>query len=147
MRPINFIIFIVFLLVSCNKTSKNIESNVELRDIVMMTELKDEEEAIKKYEYYHSAKGVWPEVVNAAKVSGIKKIKIYRFANRLVMIITVPVDANMDEINRKYEESSKKIKKWSELMLEFQQPPDGTRDGAIWVPMVLIHDYENGRVR
>ncbi len=117
------------------------------RDIVMLTELKDDEEAIKKYEYYHSAKGVWPEVINAAKVSGIESIKIYRFANVLVMILTVPGNIDMNEVNRKYAASSERIKEWSQLMSTFQQAPAQSKDGSIWVPMKLIHDYCNGIVK
>jgi len=42
------------------------EQEVRTRDIVMMTELKDEAEVIEKYEYFHSKEGVWPEVIHAA---------------------------------------------------------------------------------
>jgi len=125
----------------------NAEKVMTTKDLVFMADLKNEKEAIEKYTYYHSAEGVWPEAVHAAKVSGIEKIKIYRFGNHLVMIITVPADADMDEINRKYAESSNRIGEWGELMSALQQSPDGAEDGEIWVPMELIHDFENGVVK
>ncbi len=125
----------------------NAEKVMTTKDLVFMADLKNEKEAIEKYTYYHSAEGVWPEAAHAAKVSGIEKIKIYRFGNHLVMIITVPADADMDEINRKYAESSNRIGEWGELMSALQQSPDGAEDGEIWVPMELIHDFENGVVK
>lgn len=132
------------------ETTLSITMKKEIRptkDLVFMADLKNEEEAIKKYCYYHSAEGVWPEVLHAAKVSGIEKVKIYRFGNHLVMIITVPANADMDEVNRKYAESSNRIKEWGELMSTFLQPPTGAEKGETFVPMELIHDYENGVVK
>ena len=63
------------------------------------------------------------------------------------MILTVPEDADMDDINRKYAESSNKIAAWGRLMTTFQQAPSGSREDETWVPMELIHDYENGMVK
>ncbi len=123
------------------------EKEMITKDLVFMADLKNEKEAIEKYTYYHSAEGIWPEVVHAAKSSGIKKIKIYRFANHLVMIVTIPEDADMEEINRKYGESSSRIKEWGELMATFQQAPSGAGEDETFVPMELIHDYENGVVK
>jgi hypothetical protein len=117
------------------------------RDLVYMTELKDEAEAIKAYDYYHSAAGCWPEMTHAARVSGFVKIRIYRFGNRLVMIQTIPVGADLDEINRRYADSSERTKEWGALMSKFQQPPPGAPPGQVWVPMRLIYDYEHGRLR
>ncbi len=128
-------------------TNKPAGALTQTRDIVMMAELKDETEATEKYEYYHSAEGVWPEVVHAARVSGFEKIKIYRFSNKLVMILTLPRDLDMDEVNRRYAQSSIRIKEWGELMSSFMQNPQGAEKGATWVPMILIHDYENGVVK
>lgn len=122
-------------------------ARMQTRDIVMMTELKNEAEAIEKYEYYHSAEGIWPEVVHAAQASGFEKIKIYRFSNKLVMILTLPGDLDMDEVNRKYANSSIRIKEWGEFMSSFMQTPQGAEKGATWVPMEIIHDYENGVVK
>jgi len=123
------------------------EKEMITKDLVFMADLKNEEEAIKKYTYYHSAEGVWPEVLHAAKVSGIEKVKIYRFGNHLVMIITVPANTDMDEVNRKYAESSNRIKEWGELMSSFQQAPSGAGEDETFVPMEIIHDYENGMVK
>ncbi len=117
------------------------------KEIVMMAELKNDAEAIEKYEYFHSAEGVWPEVIHAARVSGFEKIKIYRFSNKLVMILTLPKNLDIDEVNRKYAASGNRIKEWGELMDSFMQTPGGAEEGSIWVPMKIIHDYENGVVK
>jgi L-rhamnose mutarotase len=123
------------------------DQTMKLKHVVMMTELKNEAEAIEKYRHYHSAEGVWPEVVYAAKISGIQSLKIYLHGNRLVMIISIPEDLTMDEMNRRYAASSARIKEWGEIMSGFQQAPPGAKKDEVWVPMELIHDYENGNVK
>lgn len=122
-------------------------SEIKTRDIVMMTELLNEAEAIKKYEFLHSREGAWPEVVHAARTSGIQKVKIYRFANKLVMIITVPQDLDIEKMNRIYGSSSNRISDWDAVTKELMQTPEGAEEGATWVPMELIHDYKNGMVK
>ena len=116
------------------------------REIVMLTHLVDSAAAIEKYEYLHSEEGVWPEVIEAAKVSGINRIMIYRFENTLVMILRIPAEADVNEISAIYAASSPKLKEWADLMATFQVAPESLKPGEIWAPMKLIHHYENGKV-
>lgn len=48
---------------------------IKTKELVFLADLKNKEEAIKKYMYYHSVEGVWPEVVHAHR-SGIKTEEI-----------------------------------------------------------------------
>ena len=116
------------------------------RDIVMLTHLVNSKEAIEKYEYLHSEKGIWPEVVKAAEVSGIGKIKIYRFETTLVMIITIPEESDLNEISTKYAAYSPRLKEWANLMATFQIAPSSLKPGEVWAGMNLIHHYEDGVV-
>ena len=120
---------------------------LKTKDIVMMTVLRDEKEAIDKYEYYHSKEGVWPEVVHAAQSSGIREIKIYRSENRLVMIITLPENLSEELMNRKYAGSSNRMNAWDTLMKSFFWTSPTTDEKASWKSMKLIHDYKNGVVK
>lgn len=104
-------------------------------------------EDIEKYEYFHSKEGVWPEVIHAARSSGIQKIIIYRFGNRRVMIITIPRDLDKDEMNRIYASSTNRMPEWDTLMKDYMQGLPGAAEGATWVPLKLIHDDENGFVK
>jgi L-rhamnose mutarotase len=115
----------------------------DMKQIVFMAELKDEASATKKYRYYHGPEGVWPEVLHAAKESGLKSVKIYQHGNRLVMILELPEDLSLDEMNRRYAASSVRLKEWGEIMSALQQPPPGASPGETWVTMEMIHDYEN----
>ena len=118
----------------------------ETYEVVMTTELKDEPEAIRKYEFYHSKDGCWPEIENAARISGLRSVRIYRAGNRLVMILTLPDDLTLEEMDKLYQDSSPKVKEWGELMGKFQQAPPFAEEGQVWVPMKRIHDFSGGKV-
>lgn len=120
----------------------NSSSSDNTKDIVMMINLKEDSSIIKEYENYH--KNIWPEVENANKAAGIKDVKIYRFGRRLVMIITVPEDWNMEEANMLYANSSPKVKEWGELMSKYQEPvPEAPKETSSWAAMELIYQYKN----
>ena len=120
---------------------------VETKDIVMYANLKNEEEAIRQYEYYHSKEGAWPEVAKANQASGIQKIKMYRFENQLIMILTVPLDIDQDDMNEKYAASSDRIGEWGKLMEGFFAPLQVGGEEMVWVEMKKIHHYEDGAFR
>ena len=50
-------------------------------------DLIDDPELIKEYERLHEK--IWPEIYASIKNAGIEGMEIYRFANRLVMIMDV----------------------------------------------------------
>ena len=129
----------LFFNYSCSQMKETEE--VKTKDIVFTTDLVNDPEMIQKYIHYHSPEGIWPEVIQADEAAGFTSVKIYFQGNRLIMILTVPEDADMDEMNRRYAASSEKIKEWGEIMSEFQVPPPGADSGQVWVPMKLIHEY------
>ena len=50
-------------------------------------DLKNDPDLIRQYEEHHKA--VWPEIIKSIRDSGIENMEIYRFDNRLFMIMEV----------------------------------------------------------
>ncbi|MFL5811251.1 MAG: L-rhamnose mutarotase, partial [Flavisolibacter sp.] len=48
-------------------------------------DLKNDPQLILQYEDYH--KKVWPEIIDSIRDAGIESMQIYRYANRLFMIM------------------------------------------------------------
>jgi L-rhamnose mutarotase len=98
-------------------------------------DLKDDAALIAEYEDYHRA--VWPEIKESITGSGITSMEIYRFENRLFMIMetdetfTFERKAAMDAGNAKVQE-------WETLMWKFQQPLPNAKPGEKWVLMEKI---------
>ena len=100
-------------------------------------DLKDDPTLIAEYEAWHQK--VWPEIMESIRSAGIENMQIYRFANRLFMIM---------EVNKKFSFEKKstadagnaKVQEWEELMWNYQQAIPGVKAGEKWVLMNKIFE-------
>ncbi len=98
-------------------------------------DLIDDPALIGEYEAYHQT--VWPGILSSIRESGIEKMEIYRYSNRLFMIMEVnetfsfekkgAADANNEEVQR-----------WEQLMWKYQQALPGSKPGEKWVLLEKI---------
>lgn len=132
-------------LTGCNnpKPSSSEPAKTPLKRLVFMAELKDDSATIARYEQYHQANNLWPEINQAAKAAGFTQITINRFGNRLVMVQEFPADSDKRTMDSLYVASSPKLKEWGEIMATLQQAPPGAKKGEVWVEMKEIYRYPN----
>lgn len=90
---------------------------------------------IAEYEAYHQQ--VWPEIQESITSAGITDMEIYRFENRLFMIMEV--DASFS-FGRKgiMDADNPKVQDWEQLMWKYQQAIPGAKPGEKWVLMERI---------
>lgn len=100
-------------------------------------DLKDNMKLIEEYEQFH--RDVWPEIKDSIRSSGVIDMQIYRFSNRLFMIMDVNDDFSFDK-KAKSDAGNLKVQQWEELMWKFQQPVPGSEPGEKWVLMKKIFD-------
>lgn len=125
------------------KTSESVETKtVKTVDYVFTCDLVDDTEAQAAYVQYHSAEGVWPEVINACKVSGATEVKVFKQNRRLMLLIALPEDLSFATFDSLYNGSSPKMAEWGSLMGGFQMGPDGAEEGQTWVPMKAVFSYD-----
>jgi L-rhamnose mutarotase len=98
-------------------------------------DLKDDSKLIAEYEAYH--RNVWPEIKKSILDSGITNMEIYRFGNRLFMIMEADDSFSFDRKSA-MDLSNTKVKEWEQLMWKFQQPLPGSKPGEKWVLMENI---------
>lgn len=110
----------------------------------MTTDLVQDSAIFKIYDSLHSSKGVWPELKKANMASGIQEIKIYRYGNRLMMMIRVPEGTDLNKMNELYVGADERVKEWGKMMSAFQQSLPGVEPSQKWVDMKLIHHYLEG---
>lgn len=100
-------------------------------------DLKNDPELIRKYEWYHSKEGIWPEIVDSIKDAGIEVMEIYRTGNRLFMIMEVSDDFSFEE-KAKRDAENDKVQDWENLMSSFQQMLPWAKEEEKWVLMDQI---------
>jgi L-rhamnose mutarotase len=98
-------------------------------------DLKNDKDLIAEYEDWH--KKVWPEILSGIRDSGIEALEIYRYANRLFMIMVVSESFSF-EVKAKIDAESTVVQKWEELMWQYQQSIPGAKPGEKWVMMNKI---------
>lgn len=98
-------------------------------------DLVNDPQLIAEYEQYHQQ--VWPEVEQSIKAAGIQNMEIYRFANRLFMIMEVG-DAFSFTEKAVSDALNPKVQEWEALMWKYQQAIPGAKEGEKWVLMDRI---------
>lgn len=98
-------------------------------------DLVNDDKLIAEYEAYH--RDVWPEIKKSILDAGILQMEIYRFGNRLFMIMEVNESFNF-EAKGAADAANPKVQEWEELMWKYQQAIPGTRRGEKWVLMDKI---------
>ena len=100
-------------------------------------DLKDDPTLIAEYEAWHQK--VWPEIMESIRSAGIENMQIYRFANRLFMIMEVNKKFSFEK-KRTADAGNAKVQEWEELMWNYQQAIPGVKAGETWVLMNKIFE-------
>jgi L-rhamnose mutarotase len=100
-------------------------------------DLKNDPSLITEYEAWHLK--VWPEIIESIRSSGIESMQLYRFSNRLFMIMEVNEEFSFDKKGAA-DAANLKVQEWEELMWKYQQAIPGAKPGEKWVLMDKIFE-------
>ncbi|WP_161890451.1 L-rhamnose mutarotase [Pontibacter russatus] len=95
-------------------------------------DLKDDPALIAEYEQRHQA--IWPEIRQSILDAGITVMDIYRFGNRLFMIMETE-DSFSFEKKAAMDKANPTVQEWEQLMWQYQQEIPGAQPGEKWVVM------------
>ncbi|MBE8714271.1 L-rhamnose mutarotase [Sphingobacterium hungaricum] len=90
---------------------------------------------IAKYEDYHQA--IWPEIKQSILDAGVVNMEIYRFENRLFMIMEVNDEFSFEKKGQ-LDAENEKVQEWEQLMWKYQSAIPGAKEGEKWVIMDKI---------
>src|SRR5690606_23166737 len=100
-------------------------------------DLVDDPKFIAEYEAYHQA--VWSEIRASIKDAGVTDMMIYRFGNRLFMVMDVDDTFSFEKKN-KMDLVNPKVQEWEALMWKYQRAIPGAKLGEKWVLMNKIFE-------
>lgn len=106
-----------------------------MKKFALVLDLVDDPALIAEYEDYH--RQVWPEILQSIRDSGILQMEIYRFANRLFMVIEAEDDFSFEQ-KAEMDSRNPKVQEWENLMWKYQQALPGSPPGAKWLPAKLV---------
>jgi len=75
--------------------------------------------------------------------AGYKKIKFYEFNKSLVLICTIPKNADINQMGKIAEDYDKKCREWNQRMVGYQVGVPGTVEGQKWVQAKSFYSFTN----
>lgn len=118
------------------------EYKVPVKRYCRTLDLKDDPELIKEYRRRHAEENCWPEILAGIKEVGILEMDIYIRGSRLMMILEVPVDLDLDAAMERLATLPRQ-QEWEDFMSVFQQAEPGASSAEKWQPMERVfHLYD-----
>jgi len=103
-------------------------------------------DSVKQAEYmhYHAVQfEEWPEVAQGFCNADFQQLIVYRNGRQLLLVISIPADKTLDELNPKTEENNPRVVEWNKMMGKYQEGIEGTAPGETWVFFEKIEDVSN----
>lgn len=108
---------------------------VYMKRYCLTLDLINDDSLIAEYEAHH--RRVWPEILESITNSGISQMEIYRFKNRLFMIMDVNDEFSFEK-KADMDAGNAKVQEWETLMWKYQQALPGAKEGEKWMLMDSI---------
>lgn len=87
-----------------------------------------------EYLTYHDTQfQKWPEVAQGFCNASFQQLLVYRDDRQLMLVISIPKGANLDELNPKTWENNPRVDEWNNRMKKYQEGIKGTAKGEVWV--------------
>jgi L-rhamnose mutarotase len=115
-----------------------------MKRICQVLDLKEDQQLIEEYDYWHRAENIWPEIPKGIREVGIENMEIYRLNSKLVMILEVPDDFDFE---KSFAELAKKEKQaeWEDFVGKYQKCSQGSSSSQKWQIMDKIFDLKSNK--
>jgi L-rhamnose mutarotase len=114
-----------------------LDKKTPMRRYCFALDLKDDDDLIAQYDYWHKHENGWPEISQSILNAQVLQMEIYRTGNRLFMIMDVSDSFSLAEKSA-MDSANPKVCEWEALMENFQQPLPWAGEGEKWVHMQQI---------
>jgi len=122
------------------KKNTNLVKNKQMKRYALALDLQDDEQLIAEYERLH--RNVAPEIQQSIKDSGITRMDIYRFADRMFMMIEADDDFSFVE-KAAADAKNPLVQAWEELTWKYQKAIPGSKPEEKWVVMNKIFELSS----
>lgn len=75
----------------------------------------------------------WPEVAEGFCNADFQQLLVYRNGRQLLLVISIPANKTLDELNPKTVENNPKMDEWNAMMSKYQEGIKGTSEDEVWV--------------
>ncbi|WP_297090001.1 L-rhamnose mutarotase [uncultured Draconibacterium sp.] len=102
--------------------------------IILTANLVEDKELQNEYMEYHRTQfEQWPEVANGFCNADFQQLQVFRNGRQLMLVISIPANKTLDELNPKTVENNPRMNEWNEIMGQYQEGIEGTSPDEKWV--------------
>lgn len=113
---------------------KNASIASEWKHVLLTANLVEDETLQREYMEYHRTQfEEWPEIAEGFCNADFQQLLMYRNGRQLMLIISVPADKTLDELNPKTVENNPRMDEWNQLIGKYQEGIQGTKPNEKWV--------------
>lgn len=117
-----------------NYTSGKATVSAKQQHILFTANLVDDKKMQQEYVNYHNEQYErWPEVAQGFCNAGFTQLQVFRNERQLLLVITIPENKTLDELNPKTTENNPRMDDWNKLMRQYQVPIEGAAENEVWV--------------
>lgn len=108
-----------------------------MKRYILTLDLRQDPTLIAAYDKWH--RNVWSDIKQSIIDSGILHMEIYRFADRLCLLIETTDDFTFEK-KAAADAANARVQEWERLMENYQKPIPGSKPGEKWVLMDKIFE-------
>lgn len=103
-------------------------------NIILTANLVNDPVLQQEYMQYHADQFTeWPEVSAGFCKAQFQQLQVFRNGRQLMLVISIPKGASLDELNPKTTENNPRVDEWNKIMSKYQEGIVGTKPGEVWV--------------
>lgn len=112
------------------------------RRYVQTLQLRNDAALIEQYRHYHSREGIWPEILQGLKDSGVVEMEIYQQDTLLIMIVELDARDSWQEVMQRMGSGPRQAE-WEAFTARFQKASAQAASEEKWQLMERIfHIYD-----
>jgi hypothetical protein len=106
----------------------------EWKHILLTANLVENKKLQQEYiDYHHRQFTEWPEISQGFCNADFQQLLLYKNGRQLMLIISIPADKTLNELNPKTTENNPRMDEWNQIMGKYQEGIKGTEPGEKWV--------------
>lgn len=106
----------------------------EWKHILLTANLVEDKTMQQEYLGYHAIQfEAWPEVAKGFCNADFQQLLVYLNGRQLMLVISIPADKTLGELDPKTVENNPRMDEWNALMGEYQEGIEGTKPEEKWV--------------
>lgn len=112
----------------------NEKSAAQQTHIIMTANLVADRQLQDEYMEYHRLQSEeWPEVSKGFCNARFQQVLLFRNGRQLMLVISIPADESLNELNPKTTEDNPRVDEWNTIMARYQEGIESAPEGVVWI--------------